>query len=356
MEEPYSESESTFRLLVENSLTGIYINLEGRIIFANRRFAGIFGYTRGQVIGMHYLDFVHPEDRSRVEEIHNKRLNREAAPAEYESRGLTRQGRTVWIKRRNVRIDYKGKPAILGNMVDITQQKRLREQLLHMEKLASLGTFTEGVAHELNNPLNNISSSLQIILEEWESGEDRFKKSLLHDIEHQVERGRKIINALFDFSRTEGFDPKPVNFRGLVDEAMKTIGRRMPGSISLDIQVPDEIRAVLSYEHIKQVLVNLVLNALHAMEEDEGGKLCICAYHDPAENSFCFEVKDTGRGIEPEALNNIFDPFYTTKDPSKGAGLGLSITHGMVRQHGGKIDVSSRPGMGTTFTVSIPEP
>jgi len=352
-EKPFSKSEPTFRSLVENSLTGIYINLGGAIVFANKRFADIFGYSVDEVIGMDYLEFVHPEDRPKVEEVHRKRLKDEAAPAEYESRGLTKDGRTIWINRRNTRIEYEGKPAILGNMVDITQQKRLREKLVQMEKLASLGTFTAGVAHELNNPLNNISSSLQIILEEWDSEADEFKKSLLHDVEDQVERGQNIIKALFDFSRTDGLDLQEVNFYGVVNQAIKRIREKIPENIDLDVEVAEDVQAYLSYEHVQQVLINLILNAVQAMED--GGNMRIAAYHEPKENNFCFEVADTGKGITQEQLNKIFDPFYTTKEPSKGTGLGLSITHGIVQQHGGKIDVSSQPGEGSKFTVCLPE-
>jgi len=353
MEKPFSSTEPTFRSLVENSLTGIYINLGEKIVFANKRFADIFSYGVDDVIGMSYLEFVHPEDRPKVEEIHWKRLNDETAPPEYESRGLTKEGRTIWINRRNTRIEYEGKPAILGNMADITQQKRLREKLLHMEKLASLGTFTAGVAHELNNPLNNIYSSLQIILEEWDSGDRAFMKSLLHDVENQVERGQNIIKALFDFSKTDEFDVHPVKFHDLAAEAIKAIGSKIPANVSLDIQVPVDIQASLSYEHMQQVLINLILNAVQAMEN--GGQLRISACHESSENSFCFSVADTGKGMAEDEMKKIFDPFYTTKEPSKGTGLGLSIVHGIIQQHGGRIDVSSQPGAGTVFTVYLPE-
>lgn len=349
----FSKTEPTFRSLVENSLTGIYINLQERIVFANKRFANIFGYTVEEVIGMNYLDFVHPEDRDKVAEIHWKRLNDEAAPPEYESRGLTKKGQTIWINRRNTHIEYEGKAAILGNMVDITRHKRLRERLVQMEKLVSLGTFTAGVAHELNNPLNNISSSLQIILEEWDSGDEQFKKSLLHDVESQVERGQNIIKALFDFSRTDALDVQPVNCRSVVRQALKMVKPELPENIELDIRVPEDTEASFSYEHVQQLLINLIKNAVQAMEN--GGRLKISAYTDPEEPFFCISVSDTGIGIPEDALNKIFDPFYTTKEPSKGTGLGLSIVHGIVQQHGGKIHVSSQPGEGSVFTVFLPE-
>lgn len=354
MENSFSTSEQKFRSLVENSLTGIYINRQGRIVFSNKRFADIFGYRPEEIIGMDYLALVHPGDRQKVRRIHDKRLRGEAAPLEYESRGLTKDGKTVWINRRNTRIEFEGKPAILGNMVDITKQKQMTEKMMQMEKLASLGTLTAGVAHELNNPFNNISSSLQIILEEWDEADDAFKKSLLEDVEAQVERGKNIIKGLLDFSRTESLDVRPVDFHGLASETLRLIRPQIPGNVRVEFDVPEGIQATLSYYHIQEVLTNLVRNAVQAMEE-QGGILRISARHVPADSQFCFEVEDTGKGIEAANLRRIFDPFYTTKEPSKGTGMGLSITHGVVRQHNGRIDVVSRPGEGSRFTVWLPQ-
>ncbi|MBS3754490.1 MAG: PAS domain S-box protein [Desulfobacterales bacterium] len=350
----FSKSEHKFRSLVENSLTGIYINLDGRIVFANKRFADIFGYTPEKILGVHYLELVHPEDHKKVREIHRKRLNREAAPQEYESRGLTRDGSTVWLNRRNTRIEYEGRPAILGNMVDITEQKQVTDKLMQMEKLASLGTLTAGVAHELNNPLNNISGSLEIVLEEWEDGDDAFKKNLLQDMAHQVERGQEIIRGLLDFSRGEALDVKSVDFYDLAARAIGRVREQIPQNVRVEFDIAESEQAKLSYYHIQRVLINLVVNALQAMGE-QGGCLRIAAWHVPEENRFCFSVADTGKGIEQADLKRIFDPFYTTKEPSKGTGMGLSITHGIVRQHSGRIDVHSQPGAGTTFTVCLPE-
>jgi len=354
MQEQQPKSENIFQTLVENSLTGIYINLDEKIIFANRRFADIFGYTVDEIIGIDYLKLVHPEDRQKVQEIHRKRLAGEAAPPEYKSRGWTKEGRTIWINRRNTRIDYEGRPAILGNMVDITRQKQMNEKLKQRDKLASLGTLTAGVAHELNNPLNNISNSLQIILEEWEDGDEAFKKSLLHDVETQVERGKNIISALLEFSRSDELHIQPVDFSTLASQAVEAIKDRIPPHITVDMQVPDAIGAHISHDHVQRVLINLVLNAVDAMEK-KGGRVRIAAYHRSADGMFCFEVGDTGEGIPEELLSKIFDPFYTTREPSCGTGLGLSITHGIVRQHSGRIDVESQPGEGSVFTVCFPD-
>jgi PAS domain S-box-containing protein len=128
-EEALRQSEEKYSTLVENSLTGIYIDQGGRIVFANNRFAEIFGYSRQELTGMESWQLVHPEDRALTDDIRAMRLQGEDAPSEYEARGLTEDGRTIWITRRNTRIDYKGRSAILGNVVDITTRKRAQEEL-----------------------------------------------------------------------------------------------------------------------------------------------------------------------------------------------------------------------------------
>jgi PAS domain S-box-containing protein len=137
-EEALRESEAKYSGLLENSLTGIYIDQDGRIVFANRRFAEIYSYSKGTLIGMESWRLVHPDDRALTNEIRAKRLKGEEAPSEYEAKGLTRDGQTIWILRRNKRIEYEGKPAVLGNIVDITQRKwaeqALREREVELRK------------------------------------------------------------------------------------------------------------------------------------------------------------------------------------------------------------------------------
>ncbi len=347
------KSEQKFRSLVENSLTGIYINQEGRIVFANNRCADIYGYSIDEIIGMDFLKLVYPNDRAMVNRIHKKRLEGDDTLSEYESRGLTKDGKVIWINRRNTRFIYDGKPAILGNIVDITQQKQMAKKIMQMEKLASLGTFTSGIAHELNNPLNNIFNSLHIVLEEWEDGDPEFNKTLLRDIEKQVERGKNIIRSLLDFSRTDRLNIRPVRFYRLVDQALKLIKHNIPNNVEVHLDIPENLETNMSFEHIQQAMINLLMNAVQAMGET-GGSLEIKAFLDEPADEFCFLVTDSGKGIPPEHVKKIFDPFFTTKEPSQGTGLGLSITHGIIRQHGGRIEVYSQPGKGTTMTVRIP--
>ena len=233
----------------------------------------------------------------------------------------------------------------------LNELSKRSEQLIQTEKLASLGTLTSGVAHELNNPLNNISTSVQILVEELEESDSEHKKTLLLDVEKQIERARDTVKALLEFSKKRTFDPKPVNFKDLTDNTMRLIKGEIPTNVNYSVDIPD-IRANIDAHRIQQVLINLIINAVQAMEK--GGNLSIRASKQDANKIFYFEVQDDGEGISEEDLPKIFDPFFTTKGVGTGTGLGLSTSHGIIEQHGGRIEVSSKPGKGATFTVYLP--
>jgi two-component system, NtrC family, sensor kinase len=249
----------------------------------------------------------------------------------------------------------------------IRMLNRRSEDLIQAKKLAALGTLTSGVAHELNNPLNNISTSMQIILEEIDAPDVDYQRELLIDAEKEVERARDIVRALLEFSRQRAFSIKNVLFRPLVDDTLKLIKGELPATVKLVVEVPEDIQAAVDFRRIQQVLLNLIFNAIQAMEN--GGTLTISARRCDS-NQFYFRVSDTGVGIPPDQLRKIFDPFYTTRTSRRriegdsriydgfltheGTGLGLAICHGIVKKHGGRIEVQSTPDEGTAFTVYLP--
>lgn len=239
----------------------------------------------------------------------------------------------------------------LNRMIEVLNRRN--EQLIHSEKLASLGTLTSGVAHELNNPLNNISTSVQILTEEIEDGDLEYKRMLLGETEKQVDRARDIIKGLLEFSRERTFVPQEVNFKELVEKTMKLIKGEIPSNVTQHFELDDSLEVRIGPHRIQRVIMNMVINAAHAMEDSDNGKLTIIAERTD-ENTFCFQVKDTGKGIKKEDMEKIFDPFYTTKEVGKGTGLGLSISHGIVESHGGRIEVESQEGKGTVFKVCLP--
>ena len=238
----------------------------------------------------------------------------------------------------------------LNHMID--ELNRRSKQLVQAQKLASLGRLTSGVAHELNNPLNNISTSIQILIEELEEADLEYKKELLTGAEKEVERGKEIVQSLLEFARERTLSLKQVNFKDLVDSAIQQIQSQLPDNVHFDIQVPVNIQASLGEQRIERVLINLIMNAVHAMKD--GGQITIRANNEYQKEGFNFQVIDTGVGIPKEIISKIFDPFFTTKKVGKGSGLGLSIVYGIMEQHGGNISVVSEVGKGTAFTCFIP--
>ncbi len=253
----------------------------------------------------------------------------------------------------------------LNHMID--RVNRRSQELIQAKKMASLGTLTSGVAHELNNPLNNISTSLQILIEELKDDDLEFKRELLEGAEKEVLRARDIVRALLEFSRQSAFSIKPVDIKSLVNDTLKLIKGELPANVAVDVTIGNDIQAALDFRRMQQVLLNLLLNGIQAMEH--GGTITIGAF-ERNDHVFCITVSDTGCGIPGENLSKIFDPFFSTKEglhppesdirpydgilDQQGTGLGLSICHGIVQKHGGQISVNSKIGGGTTFTICLP--
>jgi signal transduction histidine kinase len=220
--------------------------------------------------------------------------------------------------------------------------------------MASLGILTAGVAHELNNPLNNISTSIQILLEELQEGKIEHQQELLAGAEKEVERAKNIVRALLEFSRAKSLSLKQVEFKHFVEKTIYLIKGELPSEISIDMNVPEDIVAYIDPKRIQQVLINFILNGMQAITGE--GSITINVWkgmEDKSKMLYC-QVQDTGHGISKQDFDRIFDPFFTTKDVGKGLGLGLSVSHRIIEQHSGRIDVESVPGEKTTFTIVLP--
>jgi signal transduction histidine kinase len=219
--------------------------------------------------------------------------------------------------------------------------------------MASLGTLTSGVAHELNNPLNNIYTSTQILVEELENADPEFQQRLLAGIEEQVEKARDIVKSLLEFSREREFKLRKINISDLIEKNLTLVHGELPANINIKTDIPYDFEVEVDQRRISQALINLLLNSVQAMEP-QGGDLKIGAYLRAHDHSFSIEVQDTGPGIPEDEKSKIFDPFFTTKEDGSGTGLGLYVTYGIVQKHGGRIDVSSKVGQGTKFAIILP--
>jgi len=229
------------------------------------------------------------------------------------------------------------------------RQVRLMSQ---SEKLVALGTMVSGVAHELNNPLSNISSSCQILTEEIEEADVAFKRELLQQIDSEVDRAKATVNCLLEFSRKRQFKSGPVLLSQIVNDTIRLVQGDIPTHVDITVDIPGEFWIVVDKQRVQQAILNIVKNAIDALQGD--GTITISAGEDPAGGIVEIKIADTGPGIDPENMARIFEPFFTTKDDGKGSGLGLFVTREIIAEHGGTIDVTSGVGEGTTFIIQLP--
>ena len=237
---------------------------------------------------------------------------------------------------------------------DMAGELEKREQeLVQSGKLASLGILISGVAHELGNPLNNISLIAQTYLSLYDLLGDEDKKNYMGDVYTQSERIKKIVENLLDFSRQKKQELHDCQMGDIVKHSLGLVANQLKISkVKQQLAIADNLPFVsVDAPQIQQVLVNLFINAIQAMPQ--GGDLFIEVAQDQASGQVMVKVRDTGTGIEAEILPYIFDPFFTTKS-TKGTGLGLSVSYGIIRQHHGEIAAESEAGHGTTFIIKIP--
>lgn len=263
------------------------------------------------------------------------------------------QGEMVAPPSRDVEEEIQ---AIFQAFARMNNELQLRQkQMVQSEKLASMGTLLAGVAHELNNPLSNISTSTQILSEEFGNPESReFHKTLLSQIEEQTDKARDIVRTLLEFSRTKEFKKESLNLLVLIKSALRLLRSEVPAEIEIVLDIPDELIVCVDKQRMQQVFINLLKNAVDACEGV--GKVWISARDYLVNKRLEVEilVSDNGPGIPEEQLQKIFDPFYTSKDVGKGSGLGLFIVHDIVESHGGSVIVDSRLNEGTTFIIWLP--
>ena len=234
----------------------------------------------------------------------------------------------------------------------VQELEKRQDQLLQAKKLSSLGVLTSGVAHQLNNPLNNISTSCQILLEELDSNDRVFFKKMLTNVEQEVDRARDIVKGLLEFARAKDFTLKATPLKGVVDRAIRLISSQVPAGVEIVEEVPEDLVLQLDAQRMQEALLNLFMNGIQAIDK-QPGQIKVEAGVDQANQQAVITVADTGAGISKEVLGRIFDPFFTTKDVA-GTGLGLSIVYGIVQKHYGTITAESTEEEGTRFIIRLP--
>ena len=398
------EQEELFRTLFESSPDAIFIeDTGGYVLDCNPAAATLHRTTRGLIVGKHVSDLVPPEHRSRV-------IATPDAPEEFEGLSLTADGLTIPVCIRTRRIEYKGQPALLLNVRDITDRKRfeqnlramndelelrvqsrtaalvraneilreeivergkaeedrrkLEEQIRNAQRMEAVGRLAGGVAHDFNNLLTVIIGRCEVMMERLSGNHPMLPDvMLIHDA---AQKAASVTRQLLAFGRKQVLQPKILDLNAVITNMKAMLGSLIGENVQFNVKHGlNVLRVEADRGQIEQVILNLVVNSLDAMPD--GGVLEIETANvelseDNVELGFSiqsgryamFSVHDTGRGMDAETLSHVFEPFFTTKGEAKGTGLGLSTVYGIVKQSNGYISTTTEAGKGTTFKIYLP--
>jgi|GEM_PF-2541258 len=371
-EQALRESEEKYRSVVENAYEGMAIIQDGIVVFCNDRLASILHRSKESILSRPFVDFFHDDDRAMALEQHNNRLAGQDAPGIYSIRTAGQDNKTGWLQVTEAQIEWRGRPATLNFLLDITDLKRaesernqMEEQLRQARKMESLGTLAGGIAHDFNNILGAMMGYTELSLIGMPEGEKR-----RHNLEQVLKAGQRakhLVQQILKFSRSSEQERRPIKIAPVIGETIKLLRATLPTTIEIRQNLAPESGSVMADPtQIHQLLMNLCSNAADSMR-DRGGVLEVSLAtleldRDSAEQLVELKpglylkltVTDTGQGMDAATLERIFEPFFTTKQEGMGTGMGLSVVHGIVKSHGGAITASSQPDQGSIFSVYLP--
>ena len=345
-------SEERYRTIVETTHEGIWtIDAEGTTTFVNRRMAQMLGVPAGEMAGRSVFDFLDAEGREYAKRYLEQRDH--GTREESLLKLLRADGSDLWIAAvANPLYDESGAHAgALAMVTDLTERRRLEDQLHQAQKLESLGRLAGGVAHDFNNLLTAILGYAEMAEDEAEPNSSL--ADCLSRIRLAGERAASLTSQLLAFARKQTIAPSEFDLNDLMLEIDRLLGRLLTENIERALILGNSALHVRAdATQIQQIVMNLALNARDAMPE--GGRLTIEAGLASSGDAVMLSVSDTGVGMSREVMGHIFEPFFTTKGMGRGTGLGLATVYGIVNQNGWRIGVSSDLGTGTVFTVTMP--
>ncbi|MGA2955536.1 MAG: response regulator [Thermodesulfobacteriota bacterium] len=361
-EEALRASEEKYRTLVENATEAIFIIQDEKIKFSNCQTISLSGYSAEELTKISFTGLIHPDDREAVLDWYRRRVQGEKIPAIQTYRILTKSGEELWVQFNSVPIIWEGRPATLNFARDMTREKKLEAQFQIAQKMEAIGSLAGGIAHDFNNLLMGIQGHVSLLLFDLDPGHPYYES--LKKIEGQVKNGANLSSQLLAFARRGKYEVKPSDVNKIIQQT-SSMFERTRREIHIHRKFQEGIWTIeVDRGQIEQVLMNLYVNAWQAMPE--GGNLYlesrnvtldrdhIKSFSAEPGNYVRIAVRDTGTGMDQKTRQRIFDPFFTTKEMGRGTGLGLASVYGVIKNHGGFIDVYSEIGEGTTFNIYLP--
>lgn len=365
LQEQYIKSEEKYRSLFNNDPNPIFIidNQTYEILDFNQRAQDYYGYSREELLAMTFWDLSNEKDKELVDGLKNLEPNQSVL---YSKKRHYRKNRVPFYVNINVsHAQYGDKDVLIATTTDITESVEKEAQLVQASKMTTLGTMVAGMAHEISQPLNVLQVCadyfMKMLKKKMEIGQEEMR-SIAVDIIDNVKRATGIIKHMKDFARQSDVVKSKVNINDPIKDVFKILGNQLKihgVQIELDLNT-DPIYIMGEHNRLEQVFVNLVTNALDAMDaktsepgyENSDKRLTVRSF--TVDNQAVVTVSDTGTGMSTDDMEKIFEPFFTTKEVGKGTGLGVSISYGIVKDFDGTIEVDSQLGEGTVFELRFP--
>lgn len=357
------QSEEHYRSLFDGVPVGLYRTTpDGKILDSNPTLVEMLGYPDLETfLGRNAQDlYVNPKDRDQFK----MQIETQKSSHAFEIQMRQYNGTIIWVENysRTVRDAEGGILYYEGSLIDVTKRKKLEAQWQHAQRMESIGTLAGGIAHDFNNLMMGIQGNISLLLFDIDSSFPHYKK--LKNIEESIKSGARLTSQLLGYARKGKYEARRLVLNQIIDESAETFGRTRK-EITINRRFESDLSEIeADRTQIEQILFNLFINAADAMPR--GGDLTLKTtninsqdmtdkqYKPVAANYVMLQVTDTGEGMDTKTLERIFDPFFTTKGLGRGTGLGLASVYGIIKAHGGYIDVDSKQGVGTTFHIYFP--